>query len=282
MFSNLRVGCCRANVRVMWLFSSEARLARKAKREGKKREKQLESDIKFLARANTVEGLNTFLQTTFLVSSLLVGVSLTLLTLLSWEQLERVQERWAKEVTLLVIPNTVGDSPAEKAEYVRWLNDFMYDSAVFLAYTGVICSGAQFAVAMMVYFSLTTHDIHPEDYTSATKFEHAFKPLLNAMHVLGLLSFTSISLGAGSCINLYFQPTVYGQVTARVGYILPPALVVFGVIARVKHVSVTRSLETDRFAEDERRNTEVLLESARKLAATRSRANPTGALSTDA
>jgi hypothetical protein len=129
---------------------------------------------------------------------------------------------------------------------------------VFLAYTGVCLSAIQFAVALMIYSSLQTLDIHPDDFSSALTFEQTFKGFIVALQVLAACSFTSISLGVASCINLYFQPTVYGQITARVGYLTPPVLVIFVVFARIDHMKVSLQLLIDRALAEEsqsRRNT---------------------------
>jgi hypothetical protein len=270
----------------------DERIRRKAARVA---ERELLSDPAVLVRVNTVGDLNTcdpsrpgarprgpaaprkrarliavcaprahsrrarsFLQTTFLISSLLVGVSLALLSLLGWEQLERVREKWfavleaadPADSTYMLTGN--GGSWESPIEYYAWLINFMYDSAVTLAYLGVMCSGAQFATALMIYSSLRTLDIHPEDYSSATIFENNFRRLLTMMDVVGALSFLAIAVGTASCTNLYFQPTLFGLIGARIGYLLIPYLAIAGGVSLHVHRKVSAKLAHQRAVRHER------------------------------
>ena len=114
------------------------------------------------------------LQTALTISTLMVGVALTLMSASNFEDADNMNGLYAGEYSEKQMGRWVSTPKAHKYQ------QHSVNSAMF----AFSASGMEFFLAMMLLFSLELAELHPDDYDSAEIWRDTFKPLLRLSKIL--------------------------------------------------------------------------------------------------
>ena len=188
------------------------------------------------ARCNSLASHESLLQTMLTVSSLLIGVSIALLSMLSAENVELTISEWL-------------DARPDAQARLEYSFEIIYDAAVACSYLGFLFSGMQFGFSLPLYISLRALDIHPEDFTSATNWEDGHALMLNGVLLLSPCAYLALALSTMASVNLYVRPTVFGEFTSYFAALFLPFLVYGLIHIYVSHQKIKSVLANDRGVE---------------------------------
>lgn len=157
--------------------------------------------------AVTSDWLNSTLNTTLTVSTLMVGVAVALMGGIDIDQLQQLKD-WDAE----------GDNT------LSW--QLWYNGMLLLSWLGFLFSGTEFGLAMTLVVSLTSLKIHPLDYEGASIWFTENKPVWDMFPYLSALSYISLAFSTMSFVSMRVYPGASGGLAAFFGFSM--AAVFFG------------------------------------------------------
>ena len=150
-------------------------------------------------RAVTSDWLNSTLNTNLTVSTLMVGVAISLMSGIDTDQLQQLKD-WDAE----------GDNA------ISW--ELWYNGMLLLSWLGFLFSGAEFGLAMTLAVSLTEFQIHPDDYAAARIWFDENKVVWDMFPYLSCFSYFSLALGTMSFVSMRVYPGASGALAAFFGF----------------------------------------------------------------